>query len=245
MLSYDHCSLVELYQVLNSIDAETYRDNFEALDAEIRSRQGASHAELLKCWVMLKKGRWPDYEAYLAAQIETARRREGISYDAPLPHLKYRTFWPRVLAAILDWAIFIIVFGIVALVTGKGGQGVEVPGYPFIIYSVLMHAAFGQTVGKMLAKVKVVRVSDEEPIGFVQAVMRDIVPIVILAFGVLHYGASLIDAEGALAASLAFALIGIGVVSFIWPLAEIVTMLLNEKRRAIHDFIAGTVVIRI
>ena len=88
VLSYDHCSLVELYQVLNSIDAETYRDNFEALDAEIRSRQGASHAELLKCWVMLKKGRWPDYEAYLAAQIETARRREGISYDEPPPTLE-------------------------------------------------------------------------------------------------------------------------------------------------------------
>jgi uncharacterized RDD family membrane protein YckC len=32
---------------------------------------------------------------------------------------------------------------------------------------------------------------------------------------------------------------------FAWFVAEILTMLSNEKRRAIHDFIAGTVVVRI
>jgi len=30
----------------------------------------------------------------------------------------------------------------------------------------------------------------------------------------------------------------------LWFLAEVLTMLTNEKRRALHDFIAGTVVIR-
>jgi uncharacterized RDD family membrane protein YckC len=29
-----------------------------------------------------------------------------------------------------------------------------------------------------------------------------------------------------------------------WFLVEIITMLTNDKRRALHDFIAGTVVIR-
>jgi uncharacterized RDD family membrane protein YckC len=29
-----------------------------------------------------------------------------------------------------------------------------------------------------------------------------------------------------------------------WFLAEVITMLTNEKRRALHDFLAGTVVIR-
>jgi hypothetical protein len=30
----------------------------------------------------------------------------------------------------------------------------------------------------------------------------------------------------------------------LWFFAEVLTMLTNEKRRALHDFIAGTVVIR-
>ena len=30
----------------------------------------------------------------------------------------------------------------------------------------------------------------------------------------------------------------------LWFLAEVLTMLTNEKRRALHDFIAGTVVVR-
>lgn len=29
----------------------------------------------------------------------------------------------------------------------------------------------------------------------------------------------------------------------IWPWMEVATMLLNQRRRAVHDFIAGTVVI--
>ena len=33
-------------------------------------------------------------------------------------------------------------------------------------------------------------------------------------------------------------------VAGIWFMLEIITMLLNEKRRALHDLIAGTVVVR-
>jgi uncharacterized RDD family membrane protein YckC len=29
-----------------------------------------------------------------------------------------------------------------------------------------------------------------------------------------------------------------------WYLLEVITMLTNDKRRAVHDFIAGTVVVR-
>jgi uncharacterized RDD family membrane protein YckC len=31
----------------------------------------------------------------------------------------------------------------------------------------------------------------------------------------------------------------------LWFLAEVVTMLTNEKRRALHDWIAGSVVVRV
>ena len=34
------------------------------------------------------------------------------------------------------------------------------------------------------------------------------------------------------------------IASTLWYVAELVTMLFNRKRRAVHDFIAGTVVVR-
>lgn len=46
----------------------------------------------------------------------------------------------------------------------------------------------------------------------------------------------------ALAASTAFWLLAL--IPLVWFVAEVLTMLTNERRRALHDFIAGTVVIR-
>jgi uncharacterized RDD family membrane protein YckC len=61
-------------------------------------------------------------------------------------------------------------------------------------YHIYMHARFGQTLGKWIARVRVV---------------------------------------------------GAYWVAIAWVLLEYLTMLLNEQRRAIHDFIAGTVVVRV
>lgn len=36
----------------------------------------------------------------------------------------------------------------------------------------------------------------------------------------------------------------LGIGSLLWFVAEIVTSLMNQKRRAVHDFIAGTVVVK-
>jgi uncharacterized RDD family membrane protein YckC len=36
----------------------------------------------------------------------------------------------------------------------------------------------------------------------------------------------------------------LGITDTLWSWAEIITMLTNKKRRAVHDFIAGTVVVR-
>ncbi|MDC2890391.1 hypothetical protein [Psychrosphaera algicola] len=42
-----------------------------------------------------------------------------------------------------------------------------------------------------------------------------------------------------------FTIIAMGITMLLWHLLEIVTMLFSAKNRAFHDFIAGTVVVRI
>jgi uncharacterized RDD family membrane protein YckC len=115
------------------------------------------------------------------------------------------------------------------------------------IYSVLLHARYGQTVGKRVMQVKVLDVSEERIPSLVQAFLRDSGWIIlnnfmliffiylVLAQKYIHGTEQVETLPGQI---LAFA--GEG-----WFLLEIITMLTNSKRRAFHDLIAKTVVVRV
>jgi len=121
----------------------------------------------------------------------------------------------------------------------------------WLIYTVVMHARYGQTVGKMVTKVRVLDFRTEGSISWRQAWLREGIPMV-LSLGFLSWEASLIltgsvspsalAGDEALAASKVFWLLA--ALPGLWFVAEVLTMLTNDKRRALHDFIAGTVVVR-
>jgi uncharacterized RDD family membrane protein YckC len=113
------------------------------------------------------------------------------------------------------------------------------------VYSVWLHARYGMTVGKRYMGVVVLDVSEQRLPSFQQALLRDIVTVVSQAIllanfirVVLNSGYSEhIDKQmGWFGDALSWA--GLG-----WFLLELVTMLSNNKRRALHDLIAGTVVV--
>jgi len=113
-------------------------------------------------------------------------------------------------------------------------------------YFVLMHAKYGQTVGKMAAKVKVWDKTETKEITFRQSFMREIVPAIFACIGLIYFlGFGVADESGGLTETAELVLIGTAIVSISWSIVEIVTMLFNRKRRALHDLIAGTVVTRI
>lgn len=114
------------------------------------------------------------------------------------------------------------------------------------LYSVLLHARYGQTLGKMAAGIKVLDVSEERIPKLRQAFLRDVGYIVLncASLGYLFHlvlsGRYTRDAE--LTGQPSHVL---GIAGLAWVVLELVTTLTNSKRRAIHDFIAGTVVVRI
>lgn len=112
------------------------------------------------------------------------------------------------------------------------------------VYTIYLHGIYGQTVGKMVCKIRVVNAKGEGPISLRKAFVRDSIPLLmtILLFVVSKdvIFSSEVGATNYLESSMMFNLIPL-----IWFIAEMITMLTNEKRRAIHDFIAGTVVIRL
>ena len=102
-----------------------------------------------------------------------------------------------------------------------------------------MTGRFGQTVGKMATNVKIVSAKDEtQLIGYRGAFLRDLPLFIVQAIGVLYVVVSDdISHESAGALILAFA-------TLTWLIAELISMLTNPRRRAIHDFIAGSVVVK-
>jgi uncharacterized RDD family membrane protein YckC len=107
-------------------------------------------------------------------------------------------------------------------------------------YSVLLHAKYGQTLGKMVMKVKIVDDSETKPITLEQAFMRDIVGIAIMAIAIIYLFIKFADIEVIEKGYDDFLIPW----AFSWTAIELVTMLANSKRRAVHDFIAGTVVVQ-
>jgi uncharacterized RDD family membrane protein YckC len=168
----------------------------------------------------------------------------------------YRTAWRRFWAGVIDG----FVFEPLMWLEGRIWSGVHTPlllvpwfvfyRMSFVAYSVLLHWRWGQTLGKRVTGVRVHSLSGG-PLSLRQAAMRDIVPLIITIVGVLvnlpdvaHGKSPYPDTTAGFAGLGTFDRLMLWSM-WAWWILEVVTMLFNSKRRALHDFIAGTVVTRV
>ncbi len=177
----------------------------------------------------------------------------------------YGTFWQRAGAMAID-GVFVGLFSLAAERFGPQNVWLYDLLCPMALvwaYDVGMLAAWGQTFGKMFTGVRVVS-TDISRIGLRQAFLRNAVGIAVSCANIPNDVrlVSLFPDEMVRAiplkylARLAFTLdsandhhvrsrlLLFGGLGLAWGLAELVTMLFHPKRRAIHDLIAGTVVVR-
>jgi uncharacterized RDD family membrane protein YckC len=174
---------------------------------------------------------------------------------------KYATFWPRFWTGAVDECILWPAGAVLAVLSLF-----HVPALWAVlafaanhsarwVYTVGMHARYGQTIGKMVCGVKVIDARTEGRISFGQALVREAIPIVFMV-GFVARAVWLLTNEDLTLADLlggtdtAWQAMGRSFwillsLPFLWFFAEAVTMLTNRKRRALHDFIAGTVVVRV
>jgi len=168
-------------------------------------------------------------------------------------------FWTRALSVLIDilvitpvvlvscflltWSITAELFGLVILST------------LFFAYIIYFHYRFGATIGKMVLKIKVTN-PNGTAISLKQAMLRSSVDI---GFAALLVTAFFIGLSGA-NPQVYLALSWMERVEYlvplypswyelvasrylIWIFSEGFFLLINKRKRAIHDFIAGTVVI--
>lgn len=126
----------------------------------------------------------------------------------------------------------------------------------FWAYQIYFHAQWGATIGKMATGVKITRL-DGSPIGYREALKRFSVDA-ILALGIIAAQlVALSRMTDAAFESLAWrertqhlaSLMPVWYeplfyVQETWIWSEFIVLLSNKRRRALHDFIAGTVVIK-
>ena len=178
----------------------------------------------------------------------------------------YHTFWPRFLASFPDSAVIGLINTVVGILLALPvTQFVNVDEQPVLLgtvavlaiciqiiipflYTIMMHARSGQTVGKMLTGVRVVDAITGDPITTKQAWLRDGLPLVLWGLAMVYFTVNLaLESSDLQALKTGNMLDGLMVflsLSMIWWILEILTMFSNPKRRALHDYIAGTVVIR-
>ena len=164
---------------------------------------------------------------------------------------KYQTFGQRWWAGVID-GLLLLPIGVVnaMIISGPELPWLTIAWLPFgyslyWFYSVLGHGCYGQTVGKHLMKVRVVDNGTEQQITMWQAVLRD---SGIIVANTLSLGLGLCWAfnnELANSPGFQWTRIVLGYATLAWALTEIGTCLFNNKRRALHDLIAGTVVVKL
>ncbi len=114
-----------------------------------------------------------------------------------------------------------------------------------------MHGRFGQTLGKMVCKVKVIDKSEKKPITYRQAFLRDSVVIILGLLFTFFAGSGFLDGINpynrpeTVNAEIPPWMSFLSWINSLWFFIEIITMLTNKKRRAVHDFIASSVVVKI
>jgi len=162
---------------------------------------------------------------------------------------KYETFWRRFFAGLIDALVFLPIGVITVLLTLKGNTVLLIVGtilnhLSFYAYSVYFHWAKGQTVGKQLMDIRVVDQTETRLLTLGQSLMRDSVSIGLEVIGVAFFIYRITSITG-------FDPLTHDIVDYIldwtaiaWFLLELLTMLTNERRRAVHDFLAGSVVIK-
>jgi uncharacterized RDD family membrane protein YckC len=170
--------------------------------------------------------------------------------------LHYGGFWVRFAAVGID---ILIMLPLIAVITWANQRSRLFEIYYFIprifivlFYDVYLVRRFGGTPGKLIMRLRIRKVSGE-PVGYREAILRsapDFLLGLLMSIALLSARLTMTDAEFY---ALSFAESAVHhaprwfkplrVIQDIWATSEFIVLLTNRKRRALHDFIAGTVVV--
>jgi uncharacterized RDD family membrane protein YckC len=172
----------------------------------------------------------------------------------------YAGFWARFASLILD---SIIMMPIIFLILYLNGLGKNIFFYTLIPnfvlglwYYIYLPKKYGGTPGKLIAGMKIIKLNGES-IDWKEAILRHSILLVLTLFSVIMMTSCLLSADETTFNSLGWFersqyLMSLSPVFFLiytwtsnlWIYSEFIVLLTNKRKRAIHDYIAGTVIVK-
>ena len=211
-------------------------------------------------------------EAVKAAIDELKRRNISIPIESILSvqtrieaqtkthGIVYASFISRAGANIIDVLIMIPLSIIMVVLIRSVGIWIVYPLQILIslissAYIIFFLARYGATLGKMICKIEV-RKLDYSPIGWPEALKRHSVELsASLILGLLSFAALLSipyrqmitispeDLEPLINSHRSPLYSIVALLDFLWGIGELVSLFFNKRRRALHDYLGGTVVV--
>jgi len=162
---------------------------------------------------------------------------------------KYQTGLKRLGAAIVDGIVFMPLLLVDQWLLGRTNNNSLIISWTIfttflsLFYSIFAHYRYGQTIGKWVVGVKVLDISETKTLSLRQSILRDSFYLAIEIIGLLYFILLIFQTgktEYIFNDYRSFAYQPI----LWWTLIELISMLTNQKSRAVHDFIARSVVVR-
>lgn len=171
--------------------------------------------------------------------------------------MKYAGFWKRLASILIDAAVFspflLLSFWLDSISRTTSLVAAVVYIMLVVTYDISFVAKYGQTLGKMAVGIKIVKI-DGQLVSWKEAILRHSVNIIFAIINgvVLCYAITKIPESEYISLSWKardlrineFYPAWINMMSYVWIWSEVVVLLFNKRKRALHDFIAGTVVIQ-
>lgn len=165
------------------------------------------------------------------------------------PTKRYNTFGKRFVAALIDGLIFIPFTILDSRFEHTDNKTIFIGWTLFhticwTLYVVIGHGKYGQTIGKRLMGIKVFDLNESALIGYKNAFLRESVWVIAVIAGIIYLTISTSNTttfNEVIKATYYDDIVGL--TSGIWLILELITMFFNKKRRALHDFLAGSVVV--
>jgi len=188
----------------------------------------------------LNLGRWR-----LPGRHKTkVRRKVGII----LIEVYNPTFWPRFLARLIDGLIFILLSLFGLLIDFFYNDFIflwfNILIFLYPLYSIYYHLRYGQTIGKKALGIKVISISGQNKLKFIQVVIRE---------GIVWftmYTIKIVEAIDYFTTNINITFINFisihaTTISLVLMILALVVTFMNKKRRSLYDFLTKTEVIEI
>lgn len=172
----------------------------------------------------------------------------------------YAGFWTRLGSLLLDFLIVLPYVFLVLYLNGISKYAYYFTFFPGLIFhfwfSIYLVKKYGGTPGKLIVGIKIIKL-DGTDVTWREAILRQIVAFILTIFASIITIYALSMADGEYYESLGWLqkqqyIFGLTPILFkfytwtnnIWVYSELFVLLFNKRRRALHDFIADTVIVK-